>query len=144
MKKRIVIHVGIHKTGSTSIQDFLGTHRTRLRKLNCDFFSGEYLPNNHVELHLAAMNKERASPFKLSRAVAVDEAFQKRINDRVSSYIAESPCHTVIFSAEGLSYLRDEHEMDRLKACVPNAKGRNYNLSPQHVQFPCFLQNHDN
>jgi hypothetical protein len=93
-----------------------------LQKLNCDFYSGEYLPNNHVELHLAAMRPERSSPFKLSSGIAVDELFQERITNHVNRFIENSPCQNIIFSAEGLSYLRHDDEMNRLEAMAPGCK----------------------
>jgi hypothetical protein len=121
-EKRIVIHVGIHKTGSTSIQEFLGAHRAALRTLNIDFYSGAYLPNNHVELHVAAMRLERTSPFKLGKAILVDDMYREGVQARVRQYIAQSPCPCVVFSAEGLSYLRYEDEMNRLRAMFPEGR----------------------
>ncbi len=82
-EKRIVIHIGIHKTGSTSIQNFLWEHRAVLRELSVDFYFGAYNPRNHVELHAATMRADRSSPFKLARALQVDEAFRNRIRERV-------------------------------------------------------------
>ncbi len=117
--KRVVIHVGIHKTGLTSIQEFLRIHRTKLRMWGFDFYLGQYLRSNHVELHLAAMRPERTSPFKLSKGIVVDKTFQEGFKASVSRYITRSPCHCLVFSAEGLSYLRYEDEMNRLRAMVP-------------------------
>jgi len=121
-EKRIVIHVGIHKTGSTSIQEFLRTHREALRTLNVDFFSGAHLPSNHVELHVAAMRLERASPFKMSAGIVVDEVYRQNVQARVRQYITQSNCRCIVFSAEGLSYLRYEDEMNRLKAMIPTGR----------------------
>ncbi len=118
-EKRIVIHVGIHRTGSTSIQEFLRTHRAVLRTLSVDFYLGEYVPSNHVELHAAAMRLERTSPFKLNTGLVLDETFRERVQARVRQYITQSDCRCVVFSAEGLSYLRYEDEMNRLRAMIP-------------------------
>lgn len=118
-EQRIIIHVGIHKTGTTSIQQFLFRNRMSLRALDVDFYSGIHFPSNHVELHAAAMRLERASPFKLYGDVIVDETYREQVQSHIRRYIAQSPCRNVVFSAEGLSYLRYEDEMNRLKAMIP-------------------------
>jgi hypothetical protein len=121
-KRRIVIHVGIHKTGSTSIQGFLHAHREALRRLDVDFYSGAYNESNHVELHAAAMRCERTSPWKLGVGLEVDGTFREAVQQRVHQYIAESHCGCIVFSAEGLSYLRYEDEMNRLRNMIPEGR----------------------
>ncbi len=118
-EKRIVIHVGIHKTGSTSIQEFLRSHRIALHGLDVDFYLGAFNPRNHVELHAAAIRLERDCPFKLNKGLVVDESFRESVQARVRQYIAQSQSACMIFSAEGLSYLRYEDEMERLQAMIP-------------------------
>jgi len=121
-EKRIVIHVGVHKTGSTSIQEFLRAHRTTLHELGTDFYLGVHFPSNHVELHTATMRVDRASPFKLDRDLRVDEAYRQQVKERVSTYVRNTTCQCVVFSAEGLSYLRYQDEMERLKAMFPEGR----------------------
>jgi len=121
-EKRIVIHIGIHKTGSTSIQEFLHTQREKLRTLNVDFYFGAHLPSNHVELPFAAMRLERASPFKLDTGLEVDETFREGVQASVRQYIKQSNCKCIVFSAEDLSYLRYEDEMNRLRAMIPEGR----------------------
>ncbi|MBM3162694.1 MAG: hypothetical protein FJZ79_05150 [Chlorobi bacterium] len=113
-KKRIVVHAGIHKTGSTSIQAFLGKNRPRLERLGIAFFRGAYIPDNHVELHAAAMRFQRSSPFKHSGKALIDHDFRKRVHHDITNFIAHSDCDTIVFSAEGISYLRYPDEMTRL------------------------------
>lgn len=120
--KRIFLHIGIHKTGSTSIQNFLGANRIALQKLGIDFYSGAYFPNNHVELHVATMRAERSSPFKLTKGIQVDEVYRESIQEIVSSYVNNTNFPSLIFSAEGLSYLRYEDEMIRLKNMIPEGR----------------------
>lgn len=115
MSKRIIVHAGIHKTGSTSIQKFLGERRAALREQGIDFYAGSYMPNNHAELHAAAMRTERQSGFKRINRIEVDGAYRDDVRERVRQHVANSPCPTVLFSAEGLSYLRHPDEFDRLK-----------------------------
>src|SRR5579859_8251733 len=117
--RRFIVHIGIHKTGTTSIQMFLETFKDRLKASGIHFYSGLYTASNHVELHAAAMRANRMSPFKMDNHLVIDEAFRARVRDRISQSIAESSCRCHLFSAEGLSYLRFEDEMDRLKSMLP-------------------------
>lgn len=121
-QKRIVVHVGVHKTGTTSIQEFLHIHRETLRTLSVDFYLGAYIPSNHVELHVAAMRFGRSSPFKMSKDLTVDETFRDRIRKQVHESVTNSSYNCVVFSAEGLSYLRYEDEMQRLKDMFPESR----------------------
>lgn len=115
--RRIILHAGFHKTGTTSIQRFLQQHRSRLQKVGIDFYAGKYIDNNHVELHAAAMRDERMSGFKVSTGFKSSAMFDE-IRNLVGKSIEEAPRPAVLFSAEGLSYLRFEDEMDRLKAIL--------------------------
>lgn len=117
--KQIIIHVGIHKTGTTSIQAFLGRHRLALRGLGIDFYTGIFIANNHVELHAAAMRLDRDSPFKLDSKLHVDEGFCERVHHHISQYIKKSDFPLIVFSAEGLSLLFYEDELRRLKTFFP-------------------------
>lgn len=113
--KQIIIHVGIHKTGTTSIQTFLGRHRFALQRLGIDFYTGIFIADNHVELHDAAMRLNRDSPFKLDSKLHVDKEFIERVHHHISQYIKQSDFPIILFSAEGLSLLYYEDELRRLK-----------------------------
>jgi hypothetical protein len=116
----VVFHAGLHKTGTTSIQEFLHANRHGLRDLDVDFYTGIYITSNHVELHAAAMRFERQSGFKQRSGLVVDEAFRSRITNHIRQYISGSSCRRVVFSNEGLSMLRYPDEMDNLKRMVPS------------------------
>jgi hypothetical protein len=118
----IVVHAGLHKTGTTSIQMFLHRNRAALRERGVDFYTGLFQPNNHVELHAAAMRFERASGFKQRSGLTVDDAFRANVGARVRQYISQSPCRCIVFSNEGLSLLRYPDEMDQLRQMVPSGR----------------------
>lgn len=122
LKKRAVVHVGIHKTGSTSIQAFLNEYRAKLCTLGVHFYTGMHDVSDHIEMHTVTMRLERASPFKLNTGLAVDSAYQEMVRERVQRFIFESSCDCIVFSAEGLSYLRYEDEMERLRSIVPQCQ----------------------
>lgn len=112
---RILLHIGTHKTGSTSIQQFLHQRRDRLAAHGVAFYRGRYLPSNHVELHSAAIRTERPTPFKLDRDLHVDDAYRAGILAEVAAFLASCQAQHAVFSAEGLSYLRYPDELDRLQ-----------------------------
>jgi hypothetical protein len=119
-QRRFIIHVGVHKTGSTSLQAFLGSSRERLFALGISFYRGIYIADNHVELHASAMRADRTSPIKMSGALpAVDETFRKNVRENLREFVSSSESSSYVLSAEGLSYLRYMDEMDRLKSLLP-------------------------
>lgn len=120
MSKTVIFHVGIHKTGTTSIQAYLGDNRERLKALGIDFYDGLHIRDNHVELHVAAMRASRHSPFKLDHDLVIDHNYFNRIRARVHGFADRSNARQLLFSAEGLSYLRHTDEMERLKSIVPS------------------------
>lgn len=119
MRKHFILHAGFHKTGTTSIQSFLHANRQRLRALDIDFYEGHHVANNHVELHTVTMRNTRLSLFKLCNKLAVDAAYQAAMAARINDYVARSKAGRILFSAEGISYLRHPDEMERLKSLLP-------------------------
>lgn len=116
---RSVVHIGFHKTGTTSIQHFLAANSAKLKQLGVAFYEGQHLSNNHVELHLAAMRPERTSPFKLLRNIDCDEIYRAATIARIGDF---AECHRgriLLFSAEGISLLRYEDEVAYLREMIP-------------------------
>ncbi|MGM3174612.1 hypothetical protein [Dickeya lacustris] len=132
--KNIIIHCGMHKTGTTAIQHFLMENNSILNKHNIDYYKGIHLPYNHVELHTSSLRPERMTPFKLSMPIDDYDEYRRKIEMSISTYLSETPFETCIFSAEGNSYIRYEDEMARLLALFPGC----------HVTFVfCFRNKED-
>lgn len=112
--KKIYLHVGTHKTGTTSLQNFLRDQESYLRMQDVQFYAGEYYPSNHVELHVSAMRDSRPSPVKEILGMNSSEEFREHTRTRIRKFIGGATCNNLIFSAEGLSYLRFEDELDAL------------------------------
>lgn len=112
--KEIYLHIGTHKTGTTSLQNFLRDQECYLHMQGVQFYAGEYYPSNHVELHIAAMRDNRPSPVKEILGVTPSKEFRKQTRTRIRKFIADATCNKLIFSAEGLCYLRFEDELDAL------------------------------
>jgi len=116
---RVVLHIGFHKTGTTSIQHFLWRHRDRLSERGIAFYEGRHIPHNHVELHIAAMAPERMTPVKKSRAISGGLDYRNEVEQSLQHFFSSVGANTYLFSAEGLSYLRSPEEFAWLKSVLP-------------------------
>ncbi len=120
MKKKIFLHIGTYKTGSTSIQRFLLDHARRLREDGIAFYRGQFSAENHVELYVASLRYERDSFAKLGvcKHIVFDANFTQQIAERVHRFLrrCQEPC--VLFTSEGLSLLRYDDEIDRLSTIL--------------------------
>lgn len=109
---RIFVHIGFHKTGTSSIQLLMDKNRDKMIDVGIFYYTGALNPSNHVELHCAAMRDERVSPFKLRSGIRPNTEFIEATRTQVAKFL--QPAGTFIFSAEGLSYLRYSDEIRTL------------------------------
>jgi hypothetical protein len=115
-KKQVFIHIGTQKTGTTSIQNYMYDNRDfHTYNFGVSFYNGIHSPKNHAELHASAMRKDRSSPFKLSSKIDFGEAYKNKVKNNVRSFLDETNANKIVFSAEGLSYLRHSDEILYLK-----------------------------
>ena len=113
-KKRLHLHIGTHKTGSTSFQYFMRDHARVLSNAGFSFYEGMKEIENHLELHVAAMRPERMSFSKEKYEIADIESFRHEVANNVSRHYAAHPQSEPIFSAEGLALLRYPDELRTL------------------------------
>jgi hypothetical protein len=114
--KPIYLHIGTHKTGSTSLQRWLVEHESFLNENEFDLYESLHKKQTHVELYLGAMRQERDSFGKRSMPeVVFDTNYTAKVSARVQEFIASSPREKLVFSTEGLSLLRHADELNRLK-----------------------------
>jgi len=118
MTKTCFVHIGFHKTGSTSIQNFLQINRKKLTELGFDFYKGQHIDQNHVELHASTMNFDRSSTFRLRSGLRFGPDYLEKTRQRMANYFQDNSDANCIFSAEGLSLLRYEAETDRLASIL--------------------------
>ena len=119
-KSRVVLHIGFHKTGTTSIQRVLNENRDKLlADSDVAFYSGYHNPANHLELHVAAMRPERQSPFKQAYRFVPTAAYISNVRERVARLLSRRS-RVACFSAEGLSLLRHEDEVESLSRIFDN------------------------
>jgi hypothetical protein len=137
MKKQLVLHIGTHKTGSTSLQKFLLDNAMLLGRHGIGLYRGQFRVANHVELHLAAMRYDRDSfaKLRLSKNTTVDADFSKRVGMRVRRFVETCRSPRVLFTSEGLSLLRHDDEIDRLRTILDAANAE--------VSIVLYLRNKD-
>jgi hypothetical protein len=119
---RIVVHAGFHKTGTTSIQSFLSKNRHTLKsKADIFFPMGRFYNGNHDELSGACLRRERETGFKIRTKYDGTAEFNtlQFILDDFAKNLSES---TMLFSSEGVSYLRYADEIEKLDRLLPAAE----------------------
>jgi hypothetical protein len=123
MGTTVVLHIGTHKTGSTSLQRFLRDENGgALASVGARFPEGVIHPDNHLELQILAMRPERRTEAARRRhPETLEPAWIRSTEDRVRAEIAGGG--TIVYSAETLSYLRFPDELDRLLALLSGAGG---------------------
>lgn len=114
-----ILHIGLHKTGTTSIQAFLQRNIGALQTHGMDFYQGMVYPENHVELHAASMRPERQSGYKNRAGLQVDANYIAQVQQRVARFVQDSNASRLVFSNEGLSLLRYVDELQTLKSLFP-------------------------
>ena len=119
MVENCFVHIGFHKTGSTSIQHFLLSNRKRLSDLGICFYNGRHIHENHVELHASTMRAGRESTFRSKSGLTFDKTYLDETRAQVSTFIDSINHGTALFSAEGLSLLRHVDEVALLASMLP-------------------------
>lgn len=114
-----ILHIGLHKTGTTSIQAFLQRNNAALQNKGVGFYQGMVFPENHVELHAASIRPERQSGYKNRTGLIVEHLYIEEVRQRVMQFVAASDARRLIFSNEGLSLLRYVDELEMLKSLFP-------------------------
>lgn len=115
-RKRLYIHIGTHKTGSSSLQHWLGSSRERLDQFGFAYFTGAFEPDNHVELFAVPMRPGREAFAREKYGIVGSEAELEGLRDRFRDFAARHSGHHLILSCEGLSLLRFDDEIERFRS----------------------------
>ena len=120
---RTIIHIGQHKTGTTSIQHYLKSKQLELAK------EGLYVPDglvgfenpSHFILNVYALNQNRSSSTKdkllATRGPGYIAGLRQNLRDDIAKHYQNAKtqgCKDVIWTNEGLYLLRREEEYERL------------------------------
>jgi hypothetical protein len=115
-----IIHTGTHKTGSTSIQQFLLNNREYLQANGLAFLSAPDGKPNFKTLFHASCAPGRRGLMRLKQPGIVRRAFlASRLRRYLASAAQASNGLTLIVSSELLSLLREPGEMDTLRSLFP-------------------------
>jgi hypothetical protein len=116
MSRRVLLHVGTHKTGSTSLQLFLrDQNEAVLGKVGASFPEGFLLPTMHSELPLLSIRAERTWPARIRFPETQSKAWLTRAKNHVHSNVRGMTSDILVYSHEDLSYLRFDDEFERLR-----------------------------
>jgi hypothetical protein len=115
MADRVVLHIGVHKTGTTATQAWADKNRGELRdRFGLDVYSGRLGGKNHIEFPLLCMRSDR----NLYARVMYPDSCLPSWKAETRAHIAEqlaTPAPAMLISAEGLCYLREADELATLR-----------------------------
>lgn len=120
--RRVILHIGTHRTGTTSLQRALADHPDELARQGFRFPEGLVYPDKHVELWFASMR-----PGRLRDVARFLDWTLAKMNHPIRScedpswfdvtrqHVRETAGDGLIFSCEGLTHLRYADEVERLR-----------------------------
>ena len=117
--KRVVLHIGLTKTATTTFQFLCGENRLLLRRLGVDYFLGhEGFGYGHSELFLSCL-RPSADTFADDKWNMSRQEIFDRTQQRVSVFVEKSGVQSHVFCAGGLCFLRTDDELTKLKSLFP-------------------------
>lgn len=105
MPRKLILHIGAHKTGSTAIQSYLYENLSNLQSLNWDLFcwdlQGERIKTGNAN-HWLEYSGEKQN-------------FRAKVNRNLKSFLGGKTTHNLIFSSEELFWLNCEEDITALR-----------------------------
>jgi hypothetical protein len=115
MPERVILHVGTHKTGTTSLQQFLGDENDGLLAAAGAFFPpGFMIPRLHSDLPLLTLRPDLVWPMRLRFPETQSERWLAAAEAHVRGQVRTATRDVLVYSQEDLSYARFDHEVERL------------------------------
>lgn len=115
MTTSVLLHIGTHRTGTTSIQGFLRDQNDELlARSGLHYPAGFLLPTVHVELPLLTIRPDRMWPARLRFPATQRRSWQAAAKAHVRETIRTADHDQLVYVHEDLSYLRFEDELERL------------------------------
>ena len=119
MPDTVLLHVGTHKTGTSSLQTFLRDENARsLASAGVCYPPGYLLPALHSDLPLLALRPDFQWPARLRFPETQRPSWQAAAAAHVRAQVTTATAATVVYSHEDLSYVRSDDELDRLHALL--------------------------
>ncbi|MGD9671301.1 MAG: hypothetical protein AB7U75_20010 [Hyphomicrobiaceae bacterium] len=116
MARNVIIHIGTHKTGTTSLQALLHKNRRAMKRQGFEYYDGTLSEKNHYDLNLAVVRGGVETFANYNRGTADQLEIYNNVREKITAQMRRSSAHTFVFSNEGLSYLRTKQECERLKS----------------------------
>lgn len=111
MISRVYLHVGLHRTGTTSFQYSLLENESLLRKHKIEIYKPVNRKINASELGEAVLNADKKNLGAKHR----DDLFLE-VRSKIHDYLEKSNLESLLISGEDLSYIRTDKECSRLKS----------------------------
>ena len=122
--KKLILHIGTEKTGTTSIQNTLKANSELLKNKGI-LYPSCFKFSNHIEICVAFQNYDENSD--LYSVICVGnkkenvENYRKKFLSKLENEIKTSDCETIVISNEHLhSRLRSNEEISELKSWCEN------------------------
>lgn len=117
MIKKVFLHIGCEKTGTTSIQNTLAANRGLLNDYQILYPETLGVTANHTKLAIYALNedKKRTQFVPKNQTLA---AFRENLRDSFLEEVKRTSADTIIISAEWLHRLKDDDEFIRLHSLL--------------------------
>jgi hypothetical protein len=119
MNKRLFLHIGLPKTGSTAFQRLLGPRRPDLRAQGLRFFRGRFSRNNHVEVFLSCIREGVDTFSSLKHDLPARDLLWQDTRTALAAFSQKAASDAILISTEGLSFLREPDELTRLAGLLP-------------------------
>jgi len=106
------VHIGTHKTGTTSFQAWGGTNRSEIQRLTGYRFYESLWGGAQIELPILSLRSELDMHARKVNQPWVTPEVEQNMRDHIRSQLNGE---NLIISAEGLSFIRFPEEVDRLR-----------------------------
>lgn len=104
------VHIGTHKTGTTSFQNWGDANRSEIQRLTGYRFYESRWSGAHVEFPILSLRPELDMPARKVHCVTPE--VEQEMRDHIRSQLNGED---LIISAEGLSFIRFAEEVERLR-----------------------------
>lgn len=119
---KCILHIGMPKTGTTTIQGFLAENRKKLRASGIAYFESLGCPNNR-NLGLYSQDQDRRlNGIRIDEGIYGDadalKGYRQRIRQAFLGERSQSKCSQAILTNEALWLLDSDAQMNRLKDLI--------------------------
>jgi hypothetical protein len=118
--KEIIIHIGTHKTGSSSFQEWLSKNPKNLKQAGIHFFNGLSSRSNHAELAECSLRSKIETTNKIMGSFKGFQNLREMIIENIANTVSIVPEKKILFSSENLSLIRTKDECERLASLFPS------------------------